>query len=147
MWLIQEDTSSKIYTRKTLFSEISCSVLCSYSYKNNTLKVSGYQAVKFVNFLKSRLILTSFSHILRSDISENKRGFNVKSSTYFHMKTKDIGRFLNPHYCTFKTQINPFVPNAPFLCHLKTLKNLTVFWCFQGIEKGCIGNEWVKIAF
>ena len=20
-----------------------------------------------------------------------------------------------------------------------------VFWCFQGVEKGCIGNEWVKI--
>ena len=21
---------------------------------------------------------------------------------------------------------------------------LTVFWCFQGVEKGCIGKEWVK---
>ena len=21
---------------------------------------------------------------------------------------------------------------------------LTVFWCFQGVEKGCIGNKWVK---
>ena len=21
--------------------------------------------------------------------------------------------------------------------------NLTVFWCFQGLEKGCIANEWV----
>ena len=27
---------------------------------------------------------------------------------------------------------------------LKHLKNLTVFWCFQGVEKGCIGNGWVK---
>ena len=39
---------------------------------------------------------------------------------------------------------NPFVPNAPFLYPLKTSENLTVFWCFQGVEKGCIGNEWVK---
>ena len=31
--------------------------------------------------------------------------------------------------------INPFVPNAPFLYPLKT---------FQGVEKGCIGNEWVN---
>ena len=23
---------------------------------------------------------------------------------------------------------------------------LTVFWCFQGVEKGSIRNEWVKIA-
>ena len=39
---------------------------------------------------------------------------------------------------------NPFVPNAPFLYPLKTSENLTVFSCFQGIEKGCIGNDWVK---
>ena len=37
---------------------------------------------------------------------------------------------------------NPFVPDAPFLYSLKTSKNLTVFWCFQGVEKGCIRNKW-----
>ena len=36
---------------------------------------------------------------------------------------------------------NPFVPSAVFLCTLKTLENRTIFWCFQGVEKGCIGNE------
>ena len=30
------------------------------------------------------------------------------------------------------TEINPFVPNAPFLYLLKLSENLTVFWCFQG---------------
>ena len=30
---------------------------------------------------------------------------------------------------SFKTAFNPFVPIAPF------------FWCFHGVEKGCIGNE------
>ena len=39
---------------------------------------------------------------------------------------------------------SPFVPNAPFLYPLKTSENLAVFWCFQGVEKGCIVNEWVK---
>ena len=39
---------------------------------------------------------------------------------------------------------NPFVPNAPFLYLTKTSENLTVFWCFQGAEKWCIGNKWVK---
>ena len=34
--------------------------------------------------------------------------------------------------CTF----NPFVPNERFVYPLKT--------CFQEVEKGCIGNEWVK---
>ena len=41
--------------------------------------------------------------------------------------------------------INPFVPNAPFLYILKTSEN-RFFWCFQGVEKGCIGNEWVKLV-
>ena len=39
---------------------------------------------------------------------------------------------------------NPFVPNAPYLYSLKALKNLLVFWCFQRVEKGCIGNEKVE---
>ena len=40
--------------------------------------------------------------------------------------------------------INPFVPNAPFLYPLNTLENHKVFRCFQGLEKGCIGNKWVN---
>ena len=40
---------------------------------------------------------------------------------------------------------NSFVPNASFLNPLKTSENLTVFWCFQAVEKGCIGNKWVNI--
>ena len=40
--------------------------------------------------------------------------------------------------------VNSFVLNAPFLYPLKTSENLQVFWCFQGLEKACIGNEWVN---
>ena len=40
---------------------------------------------------------------------------------------------------------NPFIPNAPFLYPLKASENLAVFWCFQGLEKGCIGNELVEL--
>ena len=40
---------------------------------------------------------------------------------------------------------NPFVPNAPFLYPKKTSENRTVFFLyFQGVEKGCIENKWVK---
>ena len=38
---------------------------------------------------------------------------------------------------------NPFIPNTIFLYLLKTSENLKAF-CFQGVEKGCIGNKWVK---
>ena len=40
--------------------------------------------------------------------------------------------------------INLFIHNAPFLYLLKT-ENRKVFWCFQGVEKGCIGNECVNV--
>ena len=36
---------------------------------------------------------------------------------------------------SFMKWINLFFPNAPFLYPLKTLENLTVFCCFQGVEK------------
>ena len=26
----------------------------------------------------------------------------------------------------------------------KQLKKFMVFWCFRGVEKGCIGNNWIK---
>ena len=39
---------------------------------------------------------------------------------------------------------HPLVPNAPFLYPLKTSENRKVFWCFQGVEKGYIGNKWVN---
>ena len=42
---------------------------------------------------------------------------------------------------------NPFVPNAPFLYTLETSENLTVFWCFQGVDKGCFGSEWINRIF
>ena len=42
--------------------------------------------------------------------------------------------------------VNSLVPNPPFLCPLKT-ENRKVFWYFQRVEKGCIGNEWVSCLY
>ena len=47
----------------------------------------------------------------------------------------------------WELSINPFISNATFLYPMKTSENLTVFWCFQGVEKGCIGNEWIKDCY
>ena len=44
----------------------------------------------------------------------------------------------------FISKLNPFFSNASFLYSLKT-ENLMVSWCFQRVEKGCIGNKWVNI--
>ena len=51
------------------------------------------------------------------------------------------------NFCNFRKAVkafNPFVPNAPFFYPLKTSEYRKVFWRFQGVEKGCIGNEWVN---
>ena len=37
--------------------------------------------------------------------------------------------------------LNPFIPNVPFPYHLKTSENRKVFWCLQGVDKGCIGTN------
>ena len=43
-------------------------------------------------------------------------------------------------------KINPFDPSAPILYLLRPSKNLTVFSCVQGVEKGCIRNVWVNLS-
>ena len=59
-------------------------------------------------------------------------------------------------YLSFKVYVNPLLPNAPFLVKtsppwklylVKISEKLTVFWCFQWVEKGCIGNEWVNLVW
>ena len=50
-------------------------------------------------------------------------------------------------YNTNYQHLNPFVPNAPFFYPLKTSDNLMVFLYFPGVEKGSIGNKWVKSSF
>ena len=52
---------------------------------------------------------------------------------------KRTGRNLDPIEDVLSRCINPFAPNEQFLYLLKT--------CFQGVEKGCIGNKCVKAQF
>ena len=42
------------------------------------------------------------------------------------------------------TNVNLFVPNAPFLHPLKTWESPTIFCYFEGVEKECIDNKWVN---
>ena len=64
----------------------------------------------------------------------------------FLLEQRLVSNFVT-QFCNIKKNVNPFVPNAPFLYLLKTSEKLTVLWCFQGKEKGCIGNEWVNKVF
>ena len=41
---------------------------------------------------------------------------------------------------------NLFIPNSYFFNPLKTSENRNIFWCFQGVKKGWIGNKWVNVS-
>ena len=84
------------------------------------------------NYLSSDMVI---------DISN--RGF--LSSNLSPCIAKDYDSYSSdPELVLENLKINPFVPNAPFLYLLKTSEKCKVFWCFQGLEKGCIGDEWVN---
>ena len=51
-------------------------------------------------------------------------------------------------YCIFVVlSCYHICPRYTLSLPLKTSENRNVFWCFQGVEKGCIGNKWVKANF
>ena len=59
-------------------------------------------------------------------------------------------KFIVPNFSLFEMntdlqRINPFVVNAQFLYPLETSENLTIFWYIQGVEKGSIGNNRIKL--
>ena len=60
------------------------------------------------------------------------------------LKQETPPNMLQEHQTAFYCYFNPFVPNASFLYPLKTSENHKIFWCFQGVNKKCIGNEQVK---
>ena len=73
------------------------------------------------------------------------RNFKRKKFQYTHLTFSQFQKF-QTRVC-FLGNFKSFVPNAPFLNPPKILKNLLVFWCFQGVEKKCIGNKWLKLLF
>ena len=100
--------------------------------------------IKFISFINNLRVTrvdtifeTKYSRIDQVKFVEE----SLKNSTWsilkyfvsFMLDTLDLSSFLKPS-CS---AVNPFVPKAPFLFPLKT--------CFQGEEKGCIGNEWIKV--
>ena len=44
----------------------------------------------------------------------------------------------------FLNKLTHLSPIHPFSTPLETSENRKVFWCFQGVEKGCTGSKWVN---
>ena len=51
---------------------------------------------------------------------------------------------LSPNPLIYFFSMHPFSNFSVFMG--KASENRKVFWCFQEVEKRCIGNEWVKLA-
>ena len=116
-------------------------------------------AVSIYYKVRSSKCFSTLSSVTQSNIydgmfceSRSLQG-NVGCAYLFSKKLLKIGHMLkieNVFKGYFQVSelffLNAFVPNAPFLYPLKTSENRPVFWYFQGVEKGCIGDEWVKLV-
>ena len=103
----------------------------------------------FINrllIMKMKVKMKSRSH--RYDMNKPRSRHEHKYSKYHKcfsmMMLICTKQHLSNIWSSIHEKVNPFVPNAPFLYTLETSENLTVFSCFQGVEKGCIANECVK---
>ena len=100
------------------------------TFKNESFKTKDYSHTDFGK-----------SSSLYIRLTENTTKFLV-SWSHSHYKVQKL-KLSTSNFVTTCLDINRFVPNVPFLYSLKTSENYKVFWCFQGVEKGWIGNEWV----
>ena len=113
------------------------------------LKKISKRKMKMALESANNAVLRSINISLESHFTSFRSFFLIRSKAAFHRcYIKNMFRKIsqNSQKNTYQSFFNPFVPNAPFLYPLKTSENLMVFLYFQGVEKWCIGNEWVKVA-
>ena len=87
-----------------------------------TLEISNFQVTLSNFMLKFWELLENFE---RNNLLQFLMKFSYTHSEIWHFRIKYPKAALNHSF----------------------LMDLMVFWCFQGIEKGCIGNESVKESF
>ena len=67
------------------------------------------------------------------------------SSLHLLESRRLLGRVWVKEY--LKNLLTNSFPMHPFLTPQNTSENRKVFWSFQAVEKGCIGNWWVNFSF
>ena len=112
-----------------IFDDVTELDVCGFS-KN--IKISWEQNIIFLqieNLIIHRGIICKKKLFPRGGVGFNK----LKAGPILTRKVLFLQRSLKI--------INPFVPNEPFLYPLKTSENRKIFRCFNGVQKGCIGNK------
>ena len=110
---------------------------CRFAVRGNSKPVNSYP------------YLEVYSYVFMWDISLETltKMFLITIFWGFEGIRQCLNISTEPHCCSVGIvayRISTFVLNAPFLTALKTSENRKVFWCFQGEEKGCIGNNRIK---
>ena len=86
---------------------------------------------------------TSTAFFKKGEYFKNKKFLlNLSDLFFVFFRIESIlsKTFLKNTISILNIYLNPFVSNVPFL----SPPNLTVLWCFLGVEKGCNGNKWVN---
>ena len=111
------------------------SVLLKLTWHGTCLYVRSTEAAKIKLKLKHVNAALKYSvHVSSCSGAQPVACNYIKSRLYHNYFSENLRKLF----------FDSFVTNAPFLYPLKTSENHKVFWCFQGLEKGCIGNKWVK---
>ena len=97
--------------------------------------------------MKSQLLPANCLRVFDHLVGLALKGLSLIHYHHKHMVRHDNSSIRNKDVTENLLLLNLFFPNAPFSNPLKTSETLTVFWCFQGVEKGCIGKKWVNSLY
>ena len=117
-----------------------------FQYSKTIFKFCCARLIFFV--FQKNIYIKTYTNMLISRCRQDKvlvsNNFKWKKLIMLNVFTLKWKKIKSSFFCKRHGHFKLFVPNAPFLYTLKT-KNLTVFWCFQGVENSCIENKWVNM--
>ena len=118
--------------------------LCSFN-KSKSCYANKLYGIGFPNIGLLKSVLLGKKNVLIRDGGKKEKKRNRKAAYWanasmqpfcsFFTLTMEFGNFQSEKYVlTHLFRMHPFLtPWKPY-----------VFWCFQGVKKGCIENKWVK---
>ena len=111
--------------------------------KNNDIDLSCCLTKSLLQLHHNAALFNKWKHQISGQCSASITPGNIRKSLYvFSRRGKKNSPEMDNKLFFLLTHLFPMYLSS--LYHLKTSENYMVFWCFLGVEKGCIGNKWVN---
>ena len=134
-WERKSENINKLQeTRKNTYA-----LKCKKRLQNNRIRSRRIENEKKLNRARS---IKHHGHLLKKPHQQHKGKHRKVHLVRNNLLVEPFCMLKNTHHIASPLQ-KKFVPNAPFIYPIKTSENITIFWCFRGVEKECIGNRCV----